>query len=47
MDEQEVASAIGWMMVASGALGVMLSSIFRRYGYSATTAGRWKVTNYG
>ena len=39
MDEQEVASAIGWMMVASGALAVMLSSLFSRYGYRAATAG--------
>jgi hypothetical protein len=36
MDEQEIAAAIGWMMVASGALGVMLSSL-TRYGYRATT----------
>jgi hypothetical protein len=39
MDEQEIAAAIGWMMVASGALAVMLSSVFPRYGYRATTAG--------
>jgi hypothetical protein len=38
MDEQEIASAIGWMMVASGALAVMLSSL-TRYGYRATSAG--------
>jgi hypothetical protein len=39
MDEQELSAAIGWMMVASGALGVMLSSLFPRHGYRATTAG--------
>jgi hypothetical protein len=39
MEEQEIAAAIGWMMVASGALAVMLSSIFPRYGYRATSAG--------
>jgi hypothetical protein len=39
MDEQEIAAAIGWMMVASGALAVMLSSLFTRHGYRATTAG--------
>jgi hypothetical protein len=38
MDEQEIAAAIGWMMVASGALAVMLASL-TRYGYRATTAG--------
>jgi hypothetical protein len=49
MEEHEIAAAIGWMMVASGALAVMLSSVFPRYGYSATTASRCigKVTNYG
>ena len=36
MDEQEIAAAIGWIMVASGALAVMLSSL-TRYGYRATT----------
>ena len=39
MDEQEIAAAIGWMMVASGALAVMLSSFFPRFGYRATSAG--------
>jgi hypothetical protein len=39
MEEQEVAAAIGWIMVASGALAVMLSSLFSRHGYRATTAG--------
>jgi uncharacterized membrane protein len=39
MDEQEVASAIGWLMVAGSALAVMLSSLFSRHGYRATTAG--------
>ena len=39
MEEQEIAAAIGWMMVASGALAVMLSSVFPRHGYRATTAG--------
>jgi hypothetical protein len=36
MDEQEVASAIGWMMVASAALALMLASL-TRFGYRATT----------
>jgi ABC-type Mn2+/Zn2+ transport system permease subunit len=39
MEEQEIAAAIGWMMVASGALAVMLSSVFPRHVYRATTAG--------
>ena len=39
MDEQEIAYAIGWPLVASGFLAVMLSSIFNRHGYRATTAG--------
>ena len=39
MEEQEIAAAIGWMLVASGALAVVLSSVFRRHGYTATTAG--------
>ena len=39
MDEQEVAAAIGWMMVACGALAVTFSSVFSRHGYRATTAG--------
>jgi hypothetical protein len=38
MDEQEIAAAIGWMMVASAALVVMLASL-TRYGYRATTIG--------
>ena len=36
MDEQEIASAIGWIMVASGALAMMLASL-TRYGYRATS----------
>ena len=36
MDEQELAAAIGWMMVASAALALMLASL-TRYGYRATT----------
>jgi hypothetical protein len=36
MDEQEVASAIGWMMVASAALALMLANL-TRFGYRATT----------
>jgi hypothetical protein len=36
MDDQEIAAAIGWMMVASGALAMMLASL-TRYGYRATT----------
>jgi hypothetical protein len=39
MDNQEIASAIGWMMVATGALAVMLSSVLNRHGYRATSAG--------
>jgi hypothetical protein len=39
MEEQEIAAAIGWMMVAIGALAVMVSSLFSRHGYRATTAG--------
>jgi hypothetical protein len=38
MEEQEIAAAIGWMMVASAALALMLASL-TRYGYRATTAG--------
>jgi hypothetical protein len=38
MDDQEITSAIGWMMVASGVLAVMLASL-TRYGYRGTTAG--------
>jgi hypothetical protein len=32
MDEQEIAAAIGWMLVASGALAVTFSSVFSRHG---------------
>ena len=39
MDGQEVASAIGWLLVVSGALAVTFSSLFSRHGYRATTAG--------
>jgi hypothetical protein len=39
MDEQEIAAAVGWMMVASGALAMMLSSLFSRHGYKATPPG--------
>jgi hypothetical protein len=39
MDEPEIGYAIGWMMVASGALAVTFSSVFSRHGYKATTAG--------
>jgi uncharacterized membrane protein HdeD (DUF308 family) len=39
MDEQEVAFAIGWLLVVSGALAVTFSSLFSRHGYRATTAG--------
>jgi uncharacterized membrane protein HdeD (DUF308 family) len=39
MDEQEVASAIGWLLVVSGALAVTFSSLFSRHGYRTTTAG--------
>jgi hypothetical protein len=39
MDEQEIAAAIGWMLVASGALAITFSSVFSRHGYRATTAG--------
>jgi hypothetical protein len=38
MDEQEVAYAIGWLLVASGVLAGMLASL-TRFGYRATTAG--------
>ena len=36
MDEQEIAAAIGWMMVACAALAMMLASL-TRFGYRATT----------
>jgi hypothetical protein len=39
MDEQEIAAAVGWLLVASGALAVAFSSVFSRQGYRATTAG--------
>ena len=39
MDEQEIAAAVGWLLVASGALAVAFSSVFSRHGYRATTAG--------
>jgi hypothetical protein len=33
MDEQEVAYAIGWLLIASGVLAVTFSSLFSRHGY--------------
>ena len=39
MDEQEIAAAIGWMMVAGGVLAVMLASVFSSHGFRATSAG--------
>ena len=36
MDEQEIAAAIGWMMVASAAFATMVASL-TRYGNRATT----------
>ena len=36
MDEQEIAAAIGWMMVASAVFATMVASL-TRYGYRATT----------
>ena len=39
MDDQEIAAAIGWMLVGSGAFAVTFSSVFSRHGYKATTAG--------
>jgi hypothetical protein len=39
MDEQEIAAAIGWMMVASGVLAIMMANLSTRHGYRATTAG--------
>jgi hypothetical protein len=39
MDESEIGYAIGWLLVACGALAVILSSLFSRHGYRATTAG--------
>jgi hypothetical protein len=38
MDDKEIAAAIGWMMVASGVLAIMMANL-TRYGYRATTAG--------
>ena len=38
MDRSEIIYAIGWSMVAIGALAVMLSSL-TRYGYGSTTVG--------
>jgi hypothetical protein len=38
MDDQEIASAIGWLLVASGVLAIMMANL-TRYGYRATTAG--------
>ena len=37
MDEQEVANAIGWLLVASGVLAGLAS--LTRFGYRTTTAG--------
>jgi hypothetical protein len=39
MDEQEIAAATGWMLVASGALAMTLSSLSTLHGYRATSAG--------
>ena len=39
MDEREVAYAIGWLLVVSGILAVLLVSCFPRYGYRTTTVG--------
>jgi hypothetical protein len=39
MDEQEIAAAIGWALVASGVLAVMLASVFSSHGFRATSAG--------
>ena len=39
MDEQEVAYAIGWLLVLSGILAVLVVSCFPRRGYRTTTAG--------
>jgi hypothetical protein len=38
MDDQEIAYAIGWMMVASGVLAIMMANL-TRYGYRVTTVG--------
>jgi hypothetical protein len=39
MDEQEVAYAISWLLVASGVLAVTFRVSSSRQGYRATTAG--------
>ena len=39
MEDSEVIYAIGWSLVAIGALVVLLVILTRRHGYSATTAG--------
>jgi hypothetical protein len=39
MEDREIIFAIGWLLVASGALAVMLSSLSKRHGYRATTVG--------
>ena len=39
MDEREVAYAIGWLLVVSGILAVLVVSCFPRCGYRTTTAG--------
>jgi hypothetical protein len=36
--EREVAYAIGWLLVVSGVLAVLVVSCFPRYGYRITTA---------
>ena len=37
--EREVIYAIGWLLVISGVLAVLVVSFFPRYGYRTTTAG--------
>ena len=37
--DREVAYAIGWLLVVSGVLAVLVVSCFPRYGYRTTTAG--------
>lgn len=37
--EREVTYAIGWLLVVSGVLAVLVVSFFPRYGYRTTTAG--------
>jgi hypothetical protein len=39
MDEREVAYAIGWLLVVSGILAVLVVSCFPRCGYRTTTSG--------